>query len=242
MYGKIFDSIYDGTLTEDWRALITFQQFIVLCDADGTLDMTPEAISRRTSIPLEHIKAGIEILENVDPYSRTPDDDGRRIVRLDDHRPWGWYIVNHNKYKHMQDADTVRAQNRERKRRQRAKALPVTDCHEESQNVTDGHAPSLHTDTNTNTNKNICPIPTESAVDDFMDFWAIYPRKEGKKKAQQSWNRLSKKNKALAIADIASGRYAETEKRYIPHAATYINAERWSDEKETIAQPLENWV
>jgi hypothetical protein len=121
MYGKIFDSIYDGTLVEDWRALITFQQMIVLCDADGIIDMTPSAISKRTSIPIEHIKAGIEILENEDPYSRTEGEDGRRIVRLDDHRPWGWYLVNHDKYKSLQDSDTVRAQNRERKRRQRAK-------------------------------------------------------------------------------------------------------------------------
>ena len=39
MYGKIFHSIYDGTLAEDWRAPITFQQLIVLCDADGIVDI-----------------------------------------------------------------------------------------------------------------------------------------------------------------------------------------------------------
>lgn len=127
MYGKIFDTIYDGTLAEDWRALITFQQMIVLCDADGTIDMTPAAISRRTGIPIEHIKAGIEILENPDPYSRTEGEDGRRIRRLDPHRPWGWYLVNHEKYKALQDAETVRAQNRERKRRQRMRDAGIDD-------------------------------------------------------------------------------------------------------------------
>ena len=144
MYGKIFDTIYDGTLVEDWRALVTFIQMIVLCDADGIIDMTPSAISRRTSIPIEHIKAGIEILENEDPYSRSPDDGGRRIVLLDEHRPWGWYIVNHEKYKGLQDSDTVRTQNRERKRKQRER-------HKASRPVTDGHASSRHTDTNTDT-------------------------------------------------------------------------------------------
>ncbi len=58
MYGKLFDSMYDSTLAEDWRALVTFQQMIILCDADGMLDMTPQALSRRTSIPIEHIKSG----------------------------------------------------------------------------------------------------------------------------------------------------------------------------------------
>jgi len=71
VYGKIFSSIYDGTLVEDWRALITFQQFIILSDADGVVDMTPGALSRRTGIPIEHIKVGIEILEKEDKYSRT---------------------------------------------------------------------------------------------------------------------------------------------------------------------------
>lgn len=147
MYGKIFDSIYDGTLVEDWRALVTFQQLIVLCDADGVIDMTPSAISRRTGIPIEHIKAGIEVLERPDPWSRTPDEEGRRIIRLDEHRPWGWYLVNHKKYKALQDADTVREQNRIRKQRQREKGT----SHNKSQNVTDGHGSSRHTDTDTDT-------------------------------------------------------------------------------------------
>lgn len=153
MYGKIFDSMYDGTLAEDWRALITFQQMIVLCDADGVIDMTPGAISRRTGIPSEHIEAGIQILENPDPYSRTEGDEGRRIIRLDAHRPWGWLIVNHSKYKNLQDSDTVREQNRERKRRQRERAKQTSDSvTPESRNVTECHASSRHTDTDTDTN------------------------------------------------------------------------------------------
>jgi uncharacterized phage protein (TIGR02220 family) len=148
MYGKIFEQIYDGTLAENWQALITFQQMIVLCDADGIIDMTPNAISRRTGIPLEHIEEGINFLEKKDPYSRTPNEDGRRIARLDEHRPWGWYIVNHEKYKKMKDNDEIREQNRLRKQRQREKEQK---CHAESRDVTPCHAESRHTDTDTNT-------------------------------------------------------------------------------------------
>ncbi len=119
MYGKIFESMYDGTLVEDWQALVTFQQMIVLCDADGTVDMTPHSIARRTGIPIEYIEAGLKILEAPDPYSRTPVQDGRRIERLDDHRPWGWSIINHAYYRALQDAETVREKNRIRKQRQR---------------------------------------------------------------------------------------------------------------------------
>ncbi len=111
MYGKIFESIYNGTLADNWQALITFQQMIVLCDVDGTIDMTPAAISRRTGIPIEHIEDGIKVLESPDPCSRTKGEEGRRITRIDEHREWGWYIVNHQKYKTLQ-TQIAREQNR----------------------------------------------------------------------------------------------------------------------------------
>lgn len=171
MYGKIFDSIYDGTLAEDWRALITFQQFIVLCDADGMVDMTPQSISRRTGIPIEHIKAGIEILEKEDKYSRTPNESGKRIELIDDHRPWGWHIVNHEKYKNMRDADAIRAQTRERVRRHREKKRAVTD----------GNAPKRHIDTDTHIdiNKNILN-PLSSKLDAEADILNFLIKKSGK--------------------------------------------------------------
>ena len=212
MYGKLFDSMYDSTLAEDWRALVTFQQMIILCDADGMLDMTPQALSRRTSIPIEHIKSGISILELPDPYSRTPDQEGVRIELIDDHRPWGWHIVNHEKYKNLQDADTVRAQTKERVRKHRAS----------KQDVTVGNGRKRHTDTDTDI-KNISRFP---------DFWKNYPRKEGsKKKAETSFNNLTKKKQELAITDCLT-RYLDTDKKYTPYPTTYINGELWEAETD----------
>jgi hypothetical protein len=103
VYGKVFDSIYDGTLYGNWEAIATFQQLIVLANADGIVDMTPQAIAARTSFPLDLIQRGIKFLEAPDPYSRTPGDEGRRIALIDGHRPWGWRIVNHGKYKGLRD-------------------------------------------------------------------------------------------------------------------------------------------
>jgi len=147
VYGKIFTSIYEGTLYGKWEALVTFQQLIVLCDADGIVDMTPHAISARTSIPLKIIKKGLEILSTPDPYSRTPDQEGRRIELIDAHRPWGWHLVNHTKYQHMQDAETLRSQTRERVRKHRESRRLSSD----SVTVTDGNARKRHTDTDTDT-------------------------------------------------------------------------------------------
>lgn len=47
-------------------------------------------------------------MEQPDPYSRTEGEEGRRIVRLDDHRPWGWRIVNHEKYRRIRSEEERR--------------------------------------------------------------------------------------------------------------------------------------
>ena len=121
MYGKIHDTIYEGTLAEDWRALITFQQMLILCDADGNIDMTPRAISRRTGIPIDHIEAGIKVLEAPDPESRSSNEQGRRIIRLDDHRDWGWFIVNHAEYRAIKNAQDRREYKTRKQREYREK-------------------------------------------------------------------------------------------------------------------------
>lgn len=120
MYGKLFESMYDGTLADDWKALVTFQQMIVLATKDGVVDMTPRAIASRTGIPLEIIEQGIQFLEQPDARSRSPEMDGRRIARLDDHRPWGWFIVNYQKYCQLVSREQKRQRDRQSMREKRA--------------------------------------------------------------------------------------------------------------------------
>lgn len=172
MYGKIFAKMYEGTLYGQWEALVTFQQMIVLCDADGMIDMTPQAIASRTSIPLHIIEKGIKILEAPDPYSRTPDQEGRRIELIDAHRPWGWHLVNHAKYTALQDADTVRAQTRERVRKHRAAKAGVT--------VTDGNGQKRHTDIDTNTDKDIKSKSTVRLKPDAVQVLQFLNEKTGR--------------------------------------------------------------
>lgn len=143
MYGKIFDSIYDGTLRANWKALVTFQQFIILAGPDGIVDMTPHAIHGRTGIPLDIIEEGIKHLSAPDQYSRSPHEEGRRIVLIDQARPWGWRIVNHDYYKKLITRDDKRKADRDRvaAKREEEKSIKtnvsqlVANGSEQSQNV-----------------------------------------------------------------------------------------------------------
>lgn len=128
MYGKLFTSMYDGTLaaTGPWQALVTFQQLIALADRDGVVDMTAAAISRRTSIPLEIIELGITELMKPDPQSRTPTEEGRRITLLEEHRTWGWRLVNYKHYAALRSAEERREYLRVAQEKHRAKKKAST--------------------------------------------------------------------------------------------------------------------
>ena len=115
MYAKIFAQIYDGTLCTNhpWEALVTFQQFLILADQEGTVDMTARAISRRTGIPIEIIDKGIAELLLPDPESRTQDEEGRRLVPLVEGRDWGWRVVNYTIYRSLKREDDRREYHRQ---------------------------------------------------------------------------------------------------------------------------------
>ena len=86
MYAKIFAQIYDSSIAENYQVRHVFMDLLVLADRDGVLDMTPQAIARRTNIPMKVLMSALSALEQPDDQSRSPEGDGRRITRLDPHR------------------------------------------------------------------------------------------------------------------------------------------------------------
>lgn len=99
MYAKVFTQILDSTLAENYKTRHVFEDLLKLCDPNGVVDMTHEAIARRTNMPLEMVRAEIAELEKPDPRSRNPAHDGKRIARLSEGRDWGWAILNYDVYR-----------------------------------------------------------------------------------------------------------------------------------------------
>lgn len=242
MYTKVFRSIYDGTLADNWKALVTFQQFLILCDEQGVVDMTPTAIARMTGIPLEILADGIAHLESPDAMSRTPDMEGRRIVRLDPHRPWGWFLVNFRKYKELRNRDEKREADRERIATKRDSARQaatssdmspdVAECREVSQEV----ANVAYTDTYTDTKKEQKHVASATR---FAEFWSAYPKKAGKQPAEKAWRLKRLDGKADEIIADVKARIA-TDRRwledFIPDPVKYLREERWTDEIQRAPQ------
>lgn len=73
---------------------------------------------------------------------------------------------------------------------------------------------------------------TTLAADTFDAWWAKYPRKIAKGQASLAYARACKKTSPDVLA-AAVERFADaskgTEPKYIPHASTWLNGERWTD-------------
>lgn len=66
----------------------------------------------------------------------------------------------------------------------------------------------------------------------FEIFWQAYPRKEGKKKAQDAFAKVTVSLEALLSAIEIQKKTPQWEKdngQYIPHPATWLNGKRWED-------------
>lgn len=185
--------------------------------------MTPQAIAARTSFPLDLIQRGIKFLEAPDPYSRTPGDGGSRILLLDEHRPWGWRIVNHGKYMRLRNMEQKREADRDRiagKRKQNK------DVASESQAV----ANVAHSDSDSDSVK---ALDATASLDGFEILWKTYPKRAGnnpKRKAESAYKaRLLEKHTPVAMLDGAS-RYAKFVRstgkegtEYVLQTATFLS-------------------
>lgn len=121
MYAKIFRQIYDSSIADDWVMRTVFQDMLVLADSDGVVDMTPEAISARTRIPLDVVNAKLTELTNPDPRSRSKGEEGRRLMQIDPERGWGWRIVNYEIYRNMRCEEDRKSYMRNYMRKYRAR-------------------------------------------------------------------------------------------------------------------------
>lgn len=105
MYVKLFEQILDSSIAENYKVRLVFEDMLLLADKHGILDMTHEGFARRTNVPLRIVKAAIVELEKPDSKSRRKEQGGRRIVRLDEHRAWGWHLVNFEYYRELRNEE-----------------------------------------------------------------------------------------------------------------------------------------
>jgi hypothetical protein len=140
-YTKLFNSIITSTIwTEDDKTRILWITMLALADKNGEVQASIPGLARVAGMTVADCEAAITKFLAPDPYSRTPDDEGRRIETIDG----GWALLNHGKYREMASRDEQKEAAAERQRRCRDRQKRnehvthhVTKCHKMSRDVTE---------------------------------------------------------------------------------------------------------
>jgi len=102
---------------ESAETRVVFMTLLGSADAIGFVEMADERVlAQRAALPVEAVKAALSILEAPDKSSRRKDNDGRRVVRVEDPAP-GWFVTNLAVYRGARtegQAITARRKKRER--------------------------------------------------------------------------------------------------------------------------------
>lgn len=95
-YSKLFSGIVTSSIwCEDDKTFKTFIAMLALTDASGHVDGSIPGFARLVGCTIPEMEHAIERLMAPDPYSRTPDHDGRRIEA----DSGGWRILNYAAYR-----------------------------------------------------------------------------------------------------------------------------------------------
>jgi len=119
MFVKVFEQILDSSIANNYELRHFFEDLLKLADKTGAVDMTPEAIGRRINLPLEKVLVFLKELGEPDLSSRSPKEEGRRIMPLAADRSWGWFIINYEHYRDIRDQEARRSYNREAQKKWR---------------------------------------------------------------------------------------------------------------------------
>ena len=133
-YTKLAASILHSSIwSADDRTRSVWSTLLAMANQHGEVLASIPGVARMAGVPIADAETAIQRFMSPDPYSRTPDKEGRRLEAIEG----GWLLVNHAKYRAAFSRDDQKAKTAERVARHRAKVKPVTP---EALHVTVGNA------------------------------------------------------------------------------------------------------
>jgi hypothetical protein len=117
-FTKLDQSIVTSTIwCESDATLRVWITLLAMCNQYGEVQGTLPGLASLARCSLADTKAAIKIFLAPDPYSRTKEMEGRRIEIIEG----GWVLINHAKYREMQNKAEKAEKARARQERYRAK-------------------------------------------------------------------------------------------------------------------------
>lgn len=117
-FSKLFSSITKSTVwCEPHTTLRVWITMLADCDFHGRVYASIPGLANLARVTVEECESALETFLAPDQYSRTPDNEGRRIEVIEG----GWRLLNYELYREKRDPEARKLQNREAQRRCRAR-------------------------------------------------------------------------------------------------------------------------
>jgi hypothetical protein len=115
-FTKLHSSILSSTIwRQDPETKVVWITLMALADRDGVAQASIPGLAHFAGVSVEATEAAIQKFLSPDPWSRTPDREGRRIEKVDG----GWRLLNHAKYREKMSRDDIREKAAIRQQRKR---------------------------------------------------------------------------------------------------------------------------
>jgi len=125
-FTKLFSSITDSTIwCEDSDTRVVWITMLAMADENGWVYASVPGLVNRAQVKRNAVEDALNTFLSPDPDSRTPDNEGRRIEKIEG----GLAILNHPKYRKIRNKEERKAYQRDWMRNKRANVdTPVDKC------------------------------------------------------------------------------------------------------------------
>lgn len=125
-YTKLFHRILTSTIWgEDDKTRIVFITMLAMADAQGNVLSTIPGLARLAVVDVESVLRALEKFKSPDPFSGSPEYEGRRIEDLPG--GGGWRLLNHGKYRDTMSEEHRQEYCRVKAREYRARSSPAAN-------------------------------------------------------------------------------------------------------------------
>ena len=117
-FTKLWSTIIHSTIwREEMHVKVVWITMLAMADRNGCVSASIPGLADAARVSLNECQDALRRLSGPDIYSRTKENDGRRIEEIDG----GWQLLNYGKYRAVRDEEVRRSHTREAVRRHRAR-------------------------------------------------------------------------------------------------------------------------
>lgn len=242
-FTKLFSSIVDSSVwAESHTTVRVWVTMLAKCDRKGRVFAAIPGLANAARVTLDECEHALHTFQQPDKYSRTPDNEGRRIQEI----AGGWLLLNHAHYRELRDEEDRKEYQARWARGKRAAESSGVDTSTKSTAVDSVDIKSTHADADADADakKEPPPIPALAGAytQAFLAFWDAYPgsNKGSKKNAFKKWqsdklfNHVDKLIEDVRRREREHGPWVKNSGQFIPMVQTYINGALWDTDIEPI--------